>query len=115
MLRGEIRLVNLEPARPGEANKTRPAILVSNDAQNTRVAVVGRGSVTVVPLTSNTQRVFPFQVLVPAGDSGLSVDSKAQSEQIRTVAVSRIGQRLGTLTAELSDRLDAALRLHLHL
>ena len=36
-------------------------------------------------------------------------------EQIRTVAVSRVGQRLGTLTAELSDRLDAALRLHLHL
>lgn len=115
MLRGEIRLVNLEPARPGEANKARPAILVSNDAQNTRVAVAGHGSVTVVPLTSNTKRVYPFQVLVPADASGLPVDSKAQAEQIRTVAVSRVGQRLGTLTSELSGRLDAALRLHLHL
>jgi mRNA interferase MazF len=113
MLRGEIHLVDLEPARPGEANKSRPAILVSNDAQNTRAAVAGRGSVTVVPLTSNTDRIYPFQILVPAADSGIPVDSKAQAEQIRTIAISRVGPRLGRLTAELSDRLDAALRLHL--
>jgi mRNA interferase MazF len=115
MLRGEIRLVDLEPARPGEANKSRPAILVSNDAQNTRVAVAGRGCVTVVPLTSNTDRIYPFQVLVPAAESGIPVDSKAQAEQIRNVAFSRVGPRLGRISAELTERLDAALRLHLDL
>ena len=50
MLRGEIRLVDLDPARAGEANKRRPAVLVSNDGANTTVAKLGRGVVTVVPL-----------------------------------------------------------------
>jgi mRNA interferase MazF len=115
MLRGEIRLVNLEPARPGESNKTRPAIVVSNDAQNTRVAVSGVGSVTVVPITSNTDRIYPFQVLLSANDSGLPVDSKAQAEQIRTVSITRVGNRVGVLGSDVMDHVDAALRLHLDL
>ena len=57
MLRGEIRLVDLEPARAGEADKRRPAVIVSNDRANTVAARLGRGVVTVVPITSNTARV----------------------------------------------------------
>lgn len=54
MLRGEIRLTDLEPTRPGEADKRRPAIIVSNDNANATAARLGRGVVTVVPVTSNT-------------------------------------------------------------
>ena len=43
MLRGEIRLVDLDPARAGEANKRRPAVLVSNDGANSTAAQLGRG------------------------------------------------------------------------
>ena len=66
MQRGEIRLVDLEPVRGNEANKRRPAVLVSNDRANTTAARLGRGVVTVVPVTSNVARVFPFQSLLPA-------------------------------------------------
>ncbi len=71
--------------------------------------------VTVVPVTSNTARVFPFQVLLAAHDTGLHVDSKAQAEQVRAVSVNRLGPALGRLPVQALDALDDALRLHLAL
>jgi mRNA interferase MazF len=115
MRRGEIRLVDLEPVRGAEADKLRPAVIVSNDGANSTAQRLGRGVITVVPVTSSTDRVYPFQVLLPAGDTGLPVDSKAQAEQVRSIAVERLGRRVGTLTAELQADLDEALRLHLAL
>jgi len=115
MRRGEIRLVDLEPVRGAEADKQRPAVIVSNDAANNTAQRLGRGGVTVVPVTSNTDRVYPFQVLLPASATGLAVDSKAQAEQVRSVAVERMGSRVGLLTTELQANLDEALRMHLAL
>lgn len=115
MLRGEIRLTDLEPARSGEADKRRPAIIVSNDRANATAARLGRGVVTVVPITSNTMRVYPFQVLLPAEEAGIRMDSKAQAEQVRSVSVERIGPVIGRLPTHLVARLDDALRLHLQL
>jgi mRNA interferase MazF len=115
MRRGEIRLVDLEPVRGSEASKRRPAVLVSNDQANAVADRLGRGVVTVVPLTSNVDRVFPFQTLLPAAVSGLRIDSKAQAEQIRSVAVERVGPVLGRVPPELLHDVDEALRLHLQL
>lgn len=113
MLRGEIRLVDLEPARGAEANKRRPAVIVSNDNANATAARLGQGVVTVVPLTSTITRVFPFQVLLPAAETGIPVDSKAQAEQVRSVSVERLD--IGRLPTHLMTQLDDALRLHLQL
>ena len=71
--------------------------------------------VTVVPVTSNVVRVHPFQTLLPAGETGLRVDSKAQAEQVRSVDVQRIGAVVGRVPARLLASLDDALRLHLGL
>ena len=115
MRRGEIWTVNLDPVRGSEANKIRPAVVVSNDAANATAARLGRGVVTVVPVTSNVERVYPFQVLLPAPVTGLPRDSKAQAEQLRSVAVERLVERVGELPAPLLADLDQALRLHLSL
>ena len=115
MRRGEIRLVDLEPVRGAEADKLRPAVVVSNDGANGTAERSGRGVVTVVPVTSNTDRVHPFQVLLPASVTGLMADSKAQAEQVRSIDVQRIGRRVGLVTAELQAELDEALRIHLAL
>lgn len=115
MRRGEICLVDLEPVRGAEANERRPAVIVSNDGANHSAERVGRGVITVVPVTSNTARVYPFQVLLPSSESGLDRDSKAQAEQIRSIAVERVGERVGALPPELLTALDEALRLHLAL
>jgi mRNA interferase MazF len=115
MRRGDIVAVSLDPVRGAEASKTRPAVVVSNDAANATADRLGRGVVTVVPVTSNTARVYPFQVLLRADQTGLSGDSKAQAEQVRSVAVERIGRRLGHVPAAAMAELDQALRLHLDL
>jgi mRNA interferase MazF len=115
MLRGEIRLVDLDALRGSEANKRRPAVIVSNDRANATAARLGRGVVTIVPVTSNVDQVFPFQALLPAAATGLRQDSKAQAEQVRSIAVERLGAVLGRAPADVMAHLDDALRIHLQL
>ena len=113
--RGDIHSVDLDPARGSEADKHRPAVVVSNDAANSTAARLGRGVITVVPVTSNVERVYPFQVLLPAAETGLGRDSKAQAEQVRSIAVERVGERLGVVPHAVMLDIDEALRLHLGL
>jgi mRNA interferase MazF len=113
--RGEIVSVSLGPVRGSEASKTRPAVVVSNDAANATATRLGRGVITVVPVTPNVERVYPFQVLLPASLTGLPRDAKAQAEQVRSVAVERVGRRLGQLPSAVAAELDEALRVHLGL
>jgi mRNA interferase MazF len=115
MRRGDIVSVSLDPVRASEASKTRPAVVVSNDVANATATRLGRGVITVVPITSNVAHVYPFQVLLPAKVTGLNRDSKAQAEQMRSVAVERIGERIGRLPSSIVTELDQALRLHLSL
>jgi len=115
MRRGEIRLVDFDPSRGSETSKRRPAIIVSNDGANAVAARLGRGVITVLPITSNIRRIFPFQVRLPAATTGLRQDSKAQAEQVRSVAVERLGERIGLVPAAIMLQIDEALRLHLAL
>ncbi|MFE0189155.1 type II toxin-antitoxin system PemK/MazF family toxin [Streptomyces sp. NPDC058989] len=115
MRRGDIYMVDLEPAHGSEANKVRPAVIVSNDGANRSVEHNRRGVITVVPLTSNTSRVLDFQVFLSADDCRLSKDSKAQCEQIRAVAPQRILQRVGSVPRQRMAEIDVALRRHLAL
>ena len=115
MRRGDIFVIDLNPARGTEARKTRPAVIVSNDGANTTATRLGRGVLTVVPVTSNVDRVYPFQVLLPASATGLAVSSKAQAEQVRSVDVAWVRHQLGSVPAELMSQLDDALRIHLAL
>ncbi len=115
MRRGDICWVSLDPVLGPESNRRRPAVIVSNDGANASAARLGRGVVTVVPVTSNVARVFPFQVLLDADETGLPRESKAQAEQVRSVSVERIGARVGRLTSPSIAALDDALRLHLAL
>jgi mRNA interferase MazF len=115
MRRGDIYAVDLDPVRGSEASKRRPAVIVSNDGANVTAARLGRGVVTVVPVTLNTDHVYPFQVLLPAAGTGLERDSKARAEQVRSIAVERVGARLGVVPSTLMLQIDEALRLHMAL
>ena len=115
MRRGDVVLVDLRQPRGSESGHRRPAVIVSNDASNAAVERLGRGTVTVVPVTSNLRRILSFHVVLEAGAGGLSRESKAQAEQVRTVSVDRLGTRLGPLPEATMRRIDDALRLHLAL
>lgn len=115
MLRGEIRLVDLGLTLPGESAMQRPVVIVSNDGANTAAARLGRGVITVAPMTTSISRVYPFQVLIPAGENGLEYDSKVQAEQVRGISVERVRGVLGSIPPPLMLQVDEALRLHLAL
>lgn len=109
--RGEVWFAVLDPTVGNEIRKRRPVVIVSNDASNRAAGVV-----TVVPLTSNVERVFPFEVLLPARSTGLGRDAKACAQQVRTISKQRLsGSRTGMVPAAAMAAIDDALRLHLGL
>ena len=106
--RGDVFLVNLDPVVGSEVGKTRPAVVVQNDLANR-----SSPTVTVVPISSKVDRIFPFQVRVPVGEGGLERESKVLCEQIRTVSRNRLLDRLGQLSSERLEQVRAALDRHL--
>jgi len=109
MRRGEIWFADLNPTRGSEIAKHRPVLIASNNANNR-----ASGTITILPITSNVTRVYPFEVLLTSAECGLSKDSKIQAQQIRTIAKERIiGKVIGKLDKEKSRAVDAAMRLHL--
>jgi mRNA interferase MazF len=108
--RGDIVLVDYEPARANEANKIRPSIIITNNLAN-----ANGSNVVVIPLTSNTATVYPFQLYLPSERTGLDQDSKAQVELLRSVSVSRLTERIGGVADDLLSELDERIMLHLGL
>ena len=115
MWRGDIYLIDPDPVRGHESNKTRPCVIVSNNNANQMAQTLGRGVVTVVPITSNVKSVYPFQVYLDRSDTGLDFDSKAQAEQVRSVDVRRLVARIGRVPFAQMVELDRVLKLHLAL
>lgn len=111
MKRGDIFFAALDPTVGSEIQKTRPVLIVSNNASNRAAALL-----TVVPITSNTKKVFPFEVLLEKEESQLQKKSKAQCHQVRTISKIRVsGKKSGGLNTDKMREVDAALKLHLHL
>lgn len=107
-VRGEIYLVCLDPAIGSEMDKARPALIISNDINN-KLA----GTVTVIPVTSAIEKVYPFEVFIPAETSTLPNDSKAKCNQIRTIDKKRLIKSLGKISPEKLKEAEAALCIHL--
>lgn len=101
-------MVNLDPVVGSEVGKRRPAIVLQNELANRTSSTI-----TIIPLTSRVDRVFPFQVLIPAGEGGLDRPSKALCEQIRTVSRGRLVQLLGSLPETRVAELRTVLDRHL--
>ena len=106
-------MVDLAHPIGAEAAFERPAVVVSNNAANESAWAIRRGVVTIVPITGNIRRVYPFQVRLAARPCGLRQDSKAQAEQIRAIAVERLKSRVGRVPRRTMNEIDAAIRLHL--
>lgn len=112
MKRGEIYFADLDPTVGDEIKKIRPVLIVSNNASN-NVA----NTITIIPITSNVTKVYPFEVLLNINESGLTKISKAQCHQIRTISKNRISNKnaQGTVGKSILSRINSALKLHLDL
>ena len=112
MRRGDVYDARLDPVEGSEQAGTRPIIIVSRDAINSNLSTV-----VVVPCTTYrpTTRLHPSRVLIAAPDGGLSVDSVALCEQVRTVTKGRLLRHRGTLSLRSVTAVDRALRIALDL
>jgi mRNA interferase MazF len=108
---GAIYDVELDPVVGSETGRRRPALVISNDVNNQYAATV-----TVLPITGQpAAKQYPFEVLVPAGVGGLTVDSRVKANQVRTVDKARLVRLRGQLPAQYLPEVKKALRIHLNL
>ncbi len=103
-------MVRLDPVLGSRIGKTRPDTVVSNDINDAHA-----DTVTVVPVTSNVDKVYPFEVLISSREGGLNNDSKAKANQIRTVDKKRLFKYTGAISRERLKELERAIHLHLGL
>jgi mRNA interferase MazF len=109
--RGDVVLVRLDPSERRELRKTRPAVVLSNEAACACDAVV-----QIVPLAGWSERTLrPWEAAVDSPESGVGKPSRAVANQIRTVARVRLGRLLGHLTAVELATLERAVILQLGL
>ncbi len=110
--RWELYRVDLDPVVGREQAGDRPALVVSNDGFNAHFDMV-----TVVPLTKHAgkvRRVYPFEVLLPAGAAGNDLESIAMPQQVCTVSKLRLLERIGFLgDPELQEQIENRLLEHL--
>ena len=107
--RGNIYLAALDPTIGSEINKTRPVIVVSNNINNDF-----GNTVTIIPLTSNTEKIYPFEVFIKQDVANLPKDSKAKADQIRTIDKTRIIKEIGVLPKEVLSEVEVAIKTHLN-
>ena len=103
--RGDVVVANLDPTIGVQIQKTRPVIVLSNDAINQYSQLV-----VVVPLTKNTAHVSPSHAIIPKGVARLTFTSKAVTEQVKAIDKRRLVKRLGSLTPSLLETVERALK-----
>jgi mRNA interferase MazF len=106
--RGQIWFVSLDPVVGHEIEKKRPALIISNDRNNQFAETV-----TVLPITSKTEKIYPFEVFLPKEETNLPEDSKVKCNQIHTLDKKRLVNFVGTLSSEKLKEIEKALRIHL--
>ena len=106
MRRGEVWWGECDPAVGSEIRKTRPAVIVSNDAANRNLS-----RVVVVPVTSNTGRQYPGEAVVTVDGQS----SKAMVDQIMAADKSRLKSQLDALSKADMLALEDAIKVHLAL
>lgn len=111
LTRGAVVTVRFDPAQGREIRRTRPAVVVSNNAACRHDAVL-----QVVPVTRLPERPLrPYESRIASDESGLDRRSRAVTNQVRTISKQRIGKVIGQLTAEEQKAIDRALSVQLAL
>ena len=107
--RGEVWLVNWNPARGSEQAGSRPALIIQNDIGNEKAPT------TIVAAISGSVKLYPMNVQINPPEGGLDHPSIIKTSQILTISKQRLEKRLGRISRESLDEVDSAIKLSLAL
>ncbi|NVM20783.1 MAG: type II toxin-antitoxin system PemK/MazF family toxin [Desulfobacterales bacterium] len=107
--RGEVWLVNWNPARGSEQAGKRPALVIQNDIGNEKA------STTIVAAISSSVKDYPMNVKIEPPEGGLNLASIVKTSQILTVDKKRLEKRIGRLSKEKVEKVNQAIKLSLDL
>ena len=108
MKKGDLFWANLDPAIGSEISKRRPVLIVSNDVNNQYAETI-----TVLPVTTSTEKIYPFEILINAGEGNVPEKSKIKANQIRTIDKKRLFQKIGTISKSKLREAEQAILIHL--
>ena len=108
MKKGDLFWANLDPAIGSEISKRRPVLIVSNDLNNHYAETI-----TVLPVTTSIEKVYPFEILINAGEGNIQETSKIKANQIRTIDKKRLVQKIGTISKAKLKEAEKAILIHL--
>ena len=106
--RGDVYWIKLDPTEGSEIGKTRPGVVISNNINNEFA-----DTVTVLPITLSTEKIYPFEVFIQKNIANMPGDSKVKANQIRTVDKKRIKDLIGTLPDTILREIEKAVKIHL--
>jgi mRNA interferase MazF len=96
MNQGDVYRINLDPTLHTETGKTRPGLIISINEMNRYSP-----RVIIAPITSSIGKLYPFEILISAGNGGLTKDSKIMLDQIRSLDKRRLVRKLGSVDEEI--------------
>ena len=108
-MRGEVWLINWNPARGSEQAGRRPALVLQNDIGNKHA------STTIVAAISSSVKIYPMNVKLNPPEGGLDRPSIVKTGQILTVSKDRLDKRLGQISSEKMEEVNHAIKLSLDL
>ena len=109
--RGEVFLVNFDPTIGSEIRKTRPALIVQNDVANEHSPITIVAAVT----SKFDEKLYPTEVLIRAGQAGMTQDSVVLLNQIRSIDRARLIKKLGKIDDKTLKRVNSSLKVSLGL
>ncbi len=110
--RGDVVLVNLNPAKGAKKKKTRPCLIIQNDTGNRFSPLT---IIAVITSQKEIDKKYPTDVWIEKGEGGLDYPSIIQSDQIRTIDKNRIIDKFGYLDASRMEEVNKALKISLDL
>lgn len=109
--RGEIYLVDFDPAIGCEIKKTRPAVVLQNDIANKY------NPLTIVAAISSKfgKKLYPTEVMLEPPQGGLQMKCVVMLNQVKTIDKRRLVKKLGVLNADIMGQVNCALEISLGL
>jgi len=110
--RGDVVLVDLDPAKGAEKKKARPCLVIQNDVGNQFSPLT---IIAIITSQKEIDKKYPTDVWINEGEGGVDYPSIIQCDQIRSIDKRRIIKKFECLNSSIMEKVNKALKISLGL